>query len=188
VSGTHRVAAVAGREEAAGYDVFLNFQADEPFLPADAAARVLAPVLEGRAAIATLAVPLAGRAEWESPGIVKVVRAADGSALYFSRAPIPHVRDGEPSFDEPDTAFLRHVGLYAYSRSALARWVSLPPSPLEGLERLEQLRALEAGLAIHVATAGAFEPGVDLPEDLERADRRLRETDPNFKETSRSHV
>ena len=105
-----------------------------------------------------------------------MVRRADGTALYFSRAPIPHQRDGSP--DESALGgplFLRHLGLYAYRREALFRWVGLPPSPLEELERLEQLRALEAGMTIGVAVVGQAERGVDTLEDVRIVETRMRE-------------
>ena len=106
--------------------------------------------------------------------VVKVARARDGRALYFSRAPIPSRRDGPPA--ENDLAgplFLRHVGLYTYTREALTRWVALEPSPLERVEQLEQLRALEAGIRIGVALVERAAPGVDTPEDVVRVERQL---------------
>jgi 3-deoxy-manno-octulosonate cytidylyltransferase (CMP-KDO synthetase) len=168
-SGTDRVAeAVAGR----GADVIVNFQADEPFLAASAVRAAIDAVGEGRAGIATLATPIRSEAEWRSPAVVKVVRTVEGAALYFSRAPIPHPRDGSP--DWAASAWLRHVGLYAYSGEALAAFVALPPSPLEQVERLEQLRALEAGMRIEVCLVAPGEPGVDVPDDVARAARLLR--------------
>lgn len=107
--------------------------------------------------------------------MVKVTRRADGAALYFSRSPIPHRRDGEPTAEalagEP---YLRHVGLYAYRPAVLAQWSSLPDAPLEWVERLEQLRALSAGLSIGVGVVGAVAAGVDTKADAERAEQRLR--------------
>lgn len=173
-SGTDRVAEAAGREEAQGFDLLVNFQADEPFLEAGTIRRAIAAVRDEGAPIATLATPIASAEEWESPSIVKVARAEDGRALYFSRAGIPRPRDepGPVAFDG-DPRFLRHVGLYVYKRSALETWVGRPPSPLEETERLEQLRALEAGLDVHVVVGGFTEPGVDVPGDIERAARLL---------------
>ena len=112
---------------------------------------------------------------WDSAA-VKVVRRTDGTALYFSRAPIPWRRDGEM-----DAAFLReqpslrHLGVYAYTRDALLQWVALPPSTLERVERLEQLRALEAGMTIGVAVVEQAEGGVDTPADALRIEQRMRE-------------
>jgi 3-deoxy-manno-octulosonate cytidylyltransferase (CMP-KDO synthetase) len=172
-SGTDRVAEAARRPEAAPFDVIVNFQADEPLLPAGHAAAAVAPVRKGRAEIATLATPFRTLDEWESAAEVKVARASDGRALYFSRAPIPWAERGAPSLDGTDGPWLRHLGLYVYAREALERWVALPPSPLERLERLEQLRPLEAGLAIHVAIVGPSGSPVEEPDDLERAARIL---------------
>jgi len=118
---------------------------------------------------------------WQDPAVVKVARRSDGAALYFSRAPIPFRREGVPTSEAlASTLYLRHVGVYAYGRSALDRWVALPPSPLEEVERLEQLRPLAAGMTIGVGLVGAAETGVDTPADLERAERRLLEDAAGF--------
>jgi 3-deoxy-manno-octulosonate cytidylyltransferase (CMP-KDO synthetase) len=191
-SGTDRVAEVAAASDA---DIVVNFQADEPFLEPAAVRKAIDAVVAGPREVATLAVPIAGEAEWRSAGVVKLVRATDGRALYFSRAPIPHPRDAAPDWSPAGFAgagraagpWLRHVGLYVYSRAALARWVALPPSELEKIERLEQLRALEAGLDIEVCVVPAGHPGVDLPEDIARADRLLRGHD-NAKRKRETHV
>lgn len=183
-SGMDRVAEAAGRPAALRHDIVVNFQADEPFADPVAVGRAVDAVREG-AAIATLAAPIRDSGEWRSEAVVKVAVAADGRALYFSRAPVPHVRGGAPSFPQGDAPrFLRHVGVYALRREALARWVSAPPSRLEELERLEQLRALEVGLRIRTVVGPATEPGVDEPEDLARADRVLG----RLREESESHV
>lgn len=183
-TGTDRVAEVAGRSPASEYGVVVNFQADEPFMDPDGVAGAVQAVLDGTAPVATLAEPLASRERWRSPDVVKVVRASDGRALYFSRAPVPHRRGGDET--EPDgergggetgagepPLFLRHAGLYVFRRDALRRWTRLPDSRLEAAEGLEQLRALEAGLEMHVALGDGGAPGVDTPADLERAARRL---------------
>ena len=123
----------------------------------------------------TVASRIQTREEWRSPSVVKVVRRADGGALYFSRSPIPHVRQGEPTAAEfASGEFLRHIGVYVYTAEALQRWVELPVHELESLERLEQLRPLVAGLRIGVAVAESAEGGVDTLEDAERAELRLR--------------
>jgi 3-deoxy-manno-octulosonate cytidylyltransferase (CMP-KDO synthetase) len=106
--------------------------------------------------------------------VVKVARAASGRALYFSRAPIPYKRDGKPAPEELEREpFLRHIGIYAYTRDALHDWVALAPSQLERLELLEQLRPLEAGLRIGVAIVGAADPGVDTAADVLRMEEKL---------------
>jgi 3-deoxy-manno-octulosonate cytidylyltransferase (CMP-KDO synthetase) len=105
-----------------------------------------------------------------------VARTANGRALYFSRAGIPYRRDEKPTADELEREpYLRHIGIYAYRPDALARWTSLPPTALEQLEKLEQLRPLEAGLSVGVAVVGSADPGVDTPADAVRMEERLRE-------------
>lgn len=173
-SGTDRVAEVAGRPAAQKYGIVVNFQADEPFVDGDSIRRAVERVREGAAPIATVAAPLRSEAEWRSEAVVKVVAAPDGRALYFSRAPVPFPRDGRPVLHgEPGSPFLRHVGVYVFARRALQRWVRLPASALERIERLEQLRALEAGMEIRVVVGPVTEPGVDVPADLARASRLL---------------
>ena len=185
-SGTDRVAEAAARPEALRHDVVVNFQADEPFLEPDPVASAVAAVRSGSADIATLAAPVEDEASWRSESVVKVVRDGAGRALYFSRAPIPHRRGGVPDLPDPRGRYLRHVGTYVFRREALERWTELAPSPLEELERLEQLRALEAGLRIRVIEGPPTEPGVDEPGDLRRAERILSsETPPQPDE---SHV
>jgi len=188
-SGTDRVAEAAAASTAG---IVVNFQADEPFLEPESVVRAVETVTGGAREVATLAVPIAGEAEWRSETVVKVVRAADGRALYFSRAPIPHPRGGRSAWSasagEGATGpWLRHVGLYVYTREALERWVALPPSELEGIERLEQLRAIENGLDIEVCVVPAGHAGVDVPDDIARADRLLREHD-NAERKRETHV
>lgn len=172
-SGTERVAEVAGRPGYADFDVVVNVQGDEPFLAEEAVAASADLVRQGWD-VGTVAAPVATLRSWRDPAVVKVVRGEDGGALYFSRAPIPHVRDGEPAKGGLESdEFLRHIGVYAYSPAALGRWVSLPESALERAERLEQLRALAAGLRIGVAVVADAEGGIDTMEDAERAAERL---------------
>jgi 3-deoxy-manno-octulosonate cytidylyltransferase (CMP-KDO synthetase) len=133
------------------------------------------PVVRGTADIATLATPYTSAEEWNSDAEVKVARAEDGRALYFSRAGIPWAESGTPDFGRDSSSpWLRHLGLYVYSRAALEAWVRLPPSPLERLERLEQLRPLEAGWRIQVAVVGPCPGAIEEPEDLDWAEARLR--------------
>lgn len=166
-SGTDRVA-----EAAAGLDAALvvNVQGDEPLLdPADLDALVAAFDGEPELEMATLARPLARAEEYADPNAVKVVCARGGDALYFSRAPIPHARDGSP----PGASVRVHLGIYAFRRAALLAFPGLPPGTLEQLECLEQLRALEAGWRIRVITARGEALGVDTPADLARAEAVL---------------
>jgi len=166
VSGTDRVAEAAGRPEFAGFDVVANVQGDEPFIPREALAGAIERVGQGDD-VGTAAAPLAA-ADAGDPALVKVVTDARGRALYFSRAAIPHRR--EPT-DPADELYWQHLGLYVYTRSALARWVAAPPSPAEQAERLEQLRAMHIGLTIGVTRLGEpAQPGVDTPDDLRRAE------------------
>jgi len=172
-SGTDRVAEVAARPEYAGYDVILNVQGDEPFVSGDALAGAVAVVVRGRAPIGTAAV-LADAAILERPDVVKVVCDDFGNALYFSRAPIPFLRDiTDAAARVPHIR--QHVGVYAYSRDALAQWVAWPPHALESIERLEQLRPLAHGLRIGVADVRAVEGGIDTEEDLARANARWQQ-------------
>ncbi|HEX3275061.1 MAG TPA: 3-deoxy-manno-octulosonate cytidylyltransferase [Gemmatimonadales bacterium] len=165
-TGTDRVAEAAGRAEFRQYDVVVNVQGDEPFLPREALTGAIARVGEGDD-VGTAAVPLAVELAGE-PARVKVVTDARGRALYFSRAAIPHRREAT---DPADGLYWQHLGVYVYTRSALARWVAARPSPAEQAERLEQLRALHIGLDIGVArlTEPAL-PGVDTADDLRRAE------------------
>jgi 3-deoxy-manno-octulosonate cytidylyltransferase (CMP-KDO synthetase) len=178
-SGTDRVAEAAGSIAGQAFDVIVNFQADEPFLPPAHAAAAIGPVVRGNADIATLATPFRTDAEWNSPAEVKVARAVDGRALYFSRAGIPWAETGSPEYEVEGDPWLRHLGLYVYSREALEQWVESPPSPLERLERLEQLRPLEAGLHIHVSVVGPCEGAIEEPDDLTWAEALLLARNPD---------
>jgi 3-deoxy-manno-octulosonate cytidylyltransferase (CMP-KDO synthetase) len=172
-SGTDRVAEVADREAYREFDVVVNIQGDEPFVAEEQVAAAASLVQEGWD-VGTVATPVRTLEAWRDPAVVKVVRRDDGGALYFSRAPIPFLRDGDPTPEALGShRFLRHLGIYAYSRSALGRWVALPPGELERIERLEQLRALAAGLSIGVATVESAEGGVDTYDDARRAEARL---------------
>jgi 3-deoxy-manno-octulosonate cytidylyltransferase (CMP-KDO synthetase) len=149
----------------------VNVQGDEPFVRRDHLDAAAQLVDGGGWDVGTVATPLASAAEWREPSVVKVVRGDDGGALLFSRAPVPHPRDAKPDF--ASGAYLRHVGIYAYTRDALLRWVSLPESTLERTEKLEQLRPLAAGIRIGVAVGEPAEGGVDTPADAARAERTI---------------
>lgn len=169
-SGTDRVAEVAGRPEFAAFDVIANIQGDEPFLEAAALTGAIARVRAG-ADVGTAASPLEAALAGD-PARVKVVTDLSGRALWFSRAAIPFRRDAETP---ADGLYWQHVGLYVYTRVALARWVTLPPTAAEQAEKLEQLRALEHGMHIGVARlSGAAAPGIDTAEDLTRAQAHWR--------------
>jgi 3-deoxy-manno-octulosonate cytidylyltransferase (CMP-KDO synthetase) len=171
-SGTDRVAEVAARAEYQRFDAVLNVQGDEPFVSAAVLAGAAAVVTSGRFPLGTAACP-APPDVLARPDVVKLVAADDGRALYFSRAPIPWLREPRDAGDSAarDALVRRHVGVYAYTREALARWVALPVHPLERVERLEQLRPLAHGVAMGVAPVEeAPAPGVDTEEDLRAAE------------------
>ena len=168
-SGTDRVNEIATAAGWCSDEIVVNLQGDEPLMPAAMvveAARLLAD--DPSADLATLCHPLHQLEDWLNPNFVKVVRAANGHALYFSRAPIPWKREGVSSTSPlPEGLAFRHIGLYAYRVGALRRFSALPPSSLENCEALEQLRALEAGLKIAVAVSAVPPPrGVDTEADL----------------------
>ena len=170
-SGTDRVAEIATKPEFAEYDVIVNVQGDEPFLPPEATRGAIALVASGAFPLGTAAVP-APPAVLDAPEVVKVVRADDGRALYFSRAGIPFLRDGTDRVTR-DASILQHIGIYAYTRDALSRWVALPPHPLERIEKLEQLRPLAAGIPMGVAVLDEAAPrGIDTEDDLRLANDR----------------
>lgn len=176
-SGTDRLAECAGLAGWGDDQIVVNLQGDEPFAPASGI-RAVAELLErSECPVATLAAPIADRAALFDPNAVKVVASAHERALYFSRAPIPWDRDAFPDPGEvlPAGPWLRHIGIYAYRAGFLRRFAALPPGRLEQLEKLEQLRVLEAGLGIALAvTPEDFPPGVDTPGDLARAEAYLR--------------
>jgi 3-deoxy-manno-octulosonate cytidylyltransferase (CMP-KDO synthetase) len=164
-SGSDRVREVALQIDA---DIYVNIQGDEPTLTSSFFPPLLALFDRPEVEVATLAVPCAAE-EITDPNAVKVVTALDGRALYFSRATIPYDRD-QTGF----AAYRKHLGIYAYRKAALERFASLPPSPLEKIERLEQLRLLENGIALYVAEAPADTIGVDTEADLQRAEAALK--------------
>lgn len=172
-SGTERIVEVMALAEYRGYDVVVNVQGDEPFVREEAVVAAVAQLTRGFD-IGTVATPVGTLAAWHAPDVVKVVVRDDGGALYFSRSPIPHMRDGEPSAAALQAApYLRHIGVYAYSPAVLRRWLGLGEAALERSEKLEQLRALAAGLSIGVGIVADAESGVDSLADAMRAERKL---------------
>jgi 3-deoxy-manno-octulosonate cytidylyltransferase (CMP-KDO synthetase) len=161
-SGTDRVHAVAERVDA---DIYVNIQGDEPMLCPEHIEALLRPFAVTDAEVSTLSTPCSPQ-EIHDPNAVKVVTAMDGRALYFSRATIPYNR-GIP------VAPRKHLGIYAYRKAALRRFATLPPSPLEMAERLEQLRLLDNGISIYVEQTTLDTIGVDTEEDLLAAERIL---------------
>jgi 3-deoxy-manno-octulosonate cytidylyltransferase (CMP-KDO synthetase) len=172
VSGTDRVAEVAGRSEFQGFDVVVNVQGDEPFLPGAAVEGAVQRV-RGGDDIGTASAPL-DAAGARDPSRVKVVTDLAGRALYFSRAAIPHWRDKSPP---PEGLYRLHLGVYAFRAEVLARWGGLAPTALEGAEKLEQLRAMEHGFTIGVARlTEPAAPGIDTADDLRRAEAHWHAT------------
>jgi len=163
-SGSDRVhAALQAIDPQGRHDVVVNLQGDLPTLPPAMLRDVLRPLEDGAFDLATLVADITGEAEASAPSVVKAVcgfapGAATAPALYFSRARAPW----------GDGPLYHHIGIYAWRRAALARFVALPPSPLELREKLEQLRALEAGMRIGVARASHAPFGIDTPDDLAR--------------------
>lgn len=168
-TGTERVAEVAAHMEG---DIFVNVQGDEPLLDAatvDVAASALRD--EPPAAISTVAVPIRKPADIMDPNVVKAVLDFDGNALYFSRAPIPWVRD---TGAQVQARHLKHLGLYVFQRDALLEFPTLPQGELERIEQLEQLRWLENGWKIRVTEVEHDAVSVDVPEDVARVEEILR--------------
>ena len=165
-SGTDRLAEIGASVPC---DLIVNVQGDEPLLDPSVIDAVVEPMLRDPSIeMATAARRLRTLGELHNPRMVKVVCDARGSALYFSRAPIPFARDGS-AFDEARV----HIGLYAYRRATLLRLAALPPGRLEGLEALEQLRALENGVRIQVVETAFASAEVNTPEDLARVRQLL---------------
>lgn len=169
-SGTDRMAEVAAKFPA---QLYVNVQGDEPLLSAGAVDGLIRAMMKNRRVpIGTLAHTITSEEELIDPNVVKVVCDRDGKALYFSRSPLPFPRALDPK--KPP---LRHIGIYAFRAPALAAFVALKPSPLEKAESLEQLRALENGLAIQVVETKYRCLGVDTPADLVRVEALLAEAD-----------
>lgn len=172
-SGTDRLSECAALSGWAPDDVVVNVQGDEPFAPPEGIRAVAEVLVRTGFPMATLASPIEHAAEIFDPNVVKVVASDANAALYFSRAPIPWQRGrfDQREADLADPAWRRHIGIYAYRVAFLNRFAAMPPSMLEKIESLEQLRVLQAGHAIAVATTPVtFPPGVDTEADLERAE------------------
>jgi len=177
VSGSDRLAECAGIAGWSDDTIVVNLQGDEPFAPAEGIRAVAELVHASTAQMGTLAAPITDAETLFDPNVVKLVRAGNGDALYFSRAPMPWPRDAfahDRGTLPADGTWLRHIGIYGYRTGFLKQFARLPPGRLERIESLEQLRALEAGFRISVGlTPAPFPAGVDTPEDLVRAERHL---------------
>lgn len=172
-SGTARVAEVSRHPRFSDYEAFVNVQGDEPFISKAFISAAADVVRSGKFILGTVAA-VANEEIFDRPSIVKVVVGTDGRAMYFSRAPIPFLREpADAALRRPLS--LQHIGVYSYTRAALAQWMALPPHPLEDIERLEQLRPLAHGMSIGVAVINEpAECGIDTEEDLRAANERWR--------------
>ena len=172
-SGTDRIAeAIRGRAA----DVVVNVQGDEPLIDPALIDRVAGTLLDAADwDMATAAAPIRTAEELHNSDVVKVVRARDGRALYFSRSVIPHVRGAPAGHPPVPGEHFRHIGIYGYRRAFLERLVQEPPCALENLEKLEQLRALSIGCRMAVLDGEAFGIGVDSPADVPKAEALLRQ-------------
>ncbi|MEC4676827.1 MAG: 3-deoxy-manno-octulosonate cytidylyltransferase [Nitrospirota bacterium] len=180
MSGTDRIAEIS---RSLDYDIIVNVQGDEPLIKPDMIDDVISALDDGRAAIATLAKKITDPEEIFDPNVVKVVCNQDGFAFYFSRAPIPYHRDEWKSLKERaahagPTTFstydcYKHIGIYSYRKNVLLELSQTPPSRLERIEKLEQLRALENNFRIKVRETSSETFGVDTPDDLERIEKCL---------------
>jgi len=168
-SGTERIAEVAVHE--AG-DVFVNVQGDEPLIDPVAIDTAVGALLEEpQAQVSTVATPIRHAGDIIDPNVVKTVLDFDGNALYFSRAPIPWIRDTQ---QKVHVNYWKHLGLYVFQREALLEYPTLPQGELERIEQLEQLRWLENGWKIRVAEVGHDAVGVDVPEDVARVEKLMQ--------------
>lgn len=168
-SGTDRLHAVSMQMHA---DIYVNIQGDEPLLQPAHIEDILRPFAASHVEVTTLKVPCSPE-NVNNPNAVKVVTAADGRALYFSRATIPYDRDTVNSAAASTARYWKHLGLYAYRQAALQRFATLPPGILEQTERLEQLRLLENNITLYVAETACDTIGVDTEEDLRRVEALL---------------
>jgi len=169
-SGTDRCGEAAQKLQLSDSDVVINIQGDEPFISANEIGLLTGVFANPEVQIATLVKPTDDPAVAQDPNKVKVVTDSNGKALYFSRLPIPYVRDA----NGPTPTYLQHLGIYAYRYKVLRKLILLPPSSLEQCEKLEQLRWLENGYSIHTAACHYNGIGIDTPEDLQHVQTLLQ--------------
>ncbi|MCA9005319.1 MAG: 3-deoxy-manno-octulosonate cytidylyltransferase [Planctomycetaceae bacterium] len=175
-NGTDRIAEVA-KQELFDAEIIVNIQGDEPEISPVFIDQLIEVLLQSPTAdMATLATPIRDLAQLQDSSCTKVVCRSDGSAMYFSRLPIPFTRDQQPEAFLPDQSpWLLHLGIYAYRRPFLLELTQIPPTPLEQLEKLEQLRALESGATIQVAQVSHPSVGIDTPEDYAQFVKRYQQ-------------
>jgi 3-deoxy-manno-octulosonate cytidylyltransferase (CMP-KDO synthetase) len=166
-SGTDRIAEVA---EKIACDIVINVQGDEPFFDAGIIDRLITALEQSDAVMASVCAPVETIDELNNPNLVKVITDVNGQAVYFSRFAVPFLRDREVT----DVAvYKKHMGVYAYKTSFLSKFIKLPVSFLEASEKLEQLRAIENGYKIKMIEVKGFEKGIDTPEDLKLARKKI---------------
>jgi 3-deoxy-manno-octulosonate cytidylyltransferase (CMP-KDO synthetase) len=165
-SGTDRIAEVARN---LSESIIVNVQGDEPEIEPETVDALIDRLRGSSEDMATAATPFAPAADPDDPNLVKVVISREGRAMYFSRSPIPFHRDSTPT---PELPYYLHLGIYAYRRDFLMQFSSLPQTPLERAEKLEQLRALEHGKSIHVLIVSRAAHGIDTPEQYEEFVKR----------------
>ena len=175
-SGTDRIASVAHLLDA---DIIVNVQADEPLITSAVVDRVIDGMQQNECDVATPVYQIQNIDDLFNPNVVKVVRGRDGQALYFSRSPIPHVRDSQESDWLSQASFWGHIGVYGYRRSLLMEYSNLPQGTLERCEKLEQLRLLEARKRIMTVEIDYHPQAVDTPADLERVKEIMERNSPN---------
>ncbi|HMA63443.1 MAG TPA: 3-deoxy-manno-octulosonate cytidylyltransferase [bacterium] len=168
-SGSDRIAEVIKNIDC---DYVVNVQGDEPFIKPSDIDRMVENVISNGCKIGSLACSRISQDEFNDPNIVKVILDANGYAIYFSRHSIPYLRDRE-KIQEDEIPALKHIGAYVYTREMLLEFTSMAPSALEKMEKLEQLRLLEAGYKIYITKTDHDSPGIDTPEDLKLAEGEL---------------
>jgi 3-deoxy-manno-octulosonate cytidylyltransferase (CMP-KDO synthetase) len=172
-TGTDRIAEAV---QSLDVDAVINVQGDEPLIDPSLIDELAEVIASGEWDMATAATPIEDEAQINDPSVVKALFNRHGQALYFSRATIPHIREvhGAPPFG----TYWRHIGIYAYRRDYLLQFVAEPPCPLENLEKLEQLRALDMGCRMKVVKTKDFGIGVDTPEDIAKAEQLIQQIAP----------
>ncbi|MCL4548024.1 MAG: 3-deoxy-manno-octulosonate cytidylyltransferase [Bacteroidetes bacterium] len=170
-SGSDRIALVAQQIQDAA--IIVNIQGDEPFIKGKMIDQAIEPLLfDKKVSVSTLARRITNVEEMKSPSVVKVVFDYNNFALYFSRSPIPFVRDAKSNLEKIQSAEIyKHIGLYVYRRDALLKFTNLKPTDLEQIEKLEQLRFLENGMRVKIVYTEYDSLSVDTPKDLELARR-----------------
>ena len=171
-SGTDRIASVIDALDA---DIIVNVQGDEPLIPSEVVDRLVTALENSSADVATPVYPITSLDDLTNPNVVKVVRALDGTALYFSRSPVPYVRDVDQQDWMSQGDFWGHAGVYAYRRAVLQEFQRLPEGRLERVEKLEQLRLMEAGKSFLAVEIDYRPQAVDVPADLETVKRILED-------------